>query len=78
MYPVLLNDNRQIHAGMNGTIDVKCPRRVEWPDLVRIVAIERDIHRGRARFLLGYRAAIDPRTILNNMYDSHVINQRER
>jgi len=51
---------------MNSTVQVICTSGIERPDLVRIVAVERDIHRWRARLLLRLRRTVDPTPVRND------------
>ena len=64
---VLLDNDRQIHIGVDRAVQFKCTGRVEWTDGRAIVAGVCLINSGCAAFRLWLRNPVVPRAIGDNM-----------
>src|SRR5579859_5285660 len=73
----LLHRDRQIHAWMNGAIQVKSAAGGEGANRLAATALDSDrLHRRRTSLLRGFGCTTAiPATILNNMYSRNIIDQ---
>jgi hypothetical protein len=75
---LLLHNHSEIHIIMNSTVEVKGSCGVEWPDRLLIISIELDLYGGRTCLNAGPLGAVAiPPSILNDMNDWNVINERQ-
>jgi hypothetical protein len=74
----LLHNHSEIHIIMNRTVEVKGSCSVEWSDRLLIISIELDLDGGRTCLNAGPLGAVAiPPSILNDMNDWNVINERQ-
>ncbi len=71
----LLYDNRQVHASVNGTVQVIGTGGIERSDHMTIAALELYIHRWRAGLGCRFGGAIIPGAILNDVDYRCIVNQ---
>src|SRR5947207_8147653 len=71
----LLYDNRQVHARVNGTVQVIGSGGVERTDHMAIAALKLHIHRWRAGLGCRFGGAIIPGAIFNNVDYRCIVNQ---
>jgi hypothetical protein len=64
---LLFNDNSQVHAWVNGTVQVEGSCCVKRANLVGIVALELHINGGGTGLLHRFWGPIHPGAILNDM-----------
>ena len=71
----LLYGNGQVHARVNGTVQVKGTGSVEGSDHVTIIALELHVHSWRSRLGCRFGGTVIPGAILNDVDYSCVVNQ---
>src|SRR6266566_289394 len=71
----LLYNKRQVHAGVDGTVQVIGTGGVEGSDHVTIIALELHVHGWRAGLGCRLGGTVIPGAILNDVDYSRVVNQ---
>ena len=73
----LLNNDRQVHAGVNSTVEMKRASGSKWANRWTITAVERYVYAWSPAFFCRLLCTANPTTICNDMRWCCVINQIE-
>ncbi len=73
----LLHDYGQVHARVNRAVQVIGASGVEWTNGMRVAAVEGYVNGWRSRLLRGFRHAIVPTAVVDDMHGIDIIDQRQ-